>query len=406
MVNLVKGMLCLAVLTGMNAALAQQNWTTDADDASARPVAYVYVSTNSNGGSGANQITGFVAGADGRLTPMKGSPYEGDVTGMVLNGKYLFGFNKDAVYEIDSFAIASNGALKQVAATNGEGNDPAAGGCNASAAMLLDHTGQNLYAAANAGDTCGNTEYQSYTVVGATGKLDYTGTSGQSFLYDWPLTITANNKFAYGADCINYEGGTLYEFGGYERNSAGVLESFSPNLPVPAAKSSGSFYCASMTAADTTNLLAVGMQATNVETGQSEGPSQIAGYTVDWQGNLHTTSTYANMPTTEVGSITDMSMAPSGVLLAVGGTSGLQVFHFGKAGIGRATGLLTKDPIERVDSAAGLVFWDNDNHLYAISSSTGKLHVFTVTGTTATEAPGSPYTLSMPQNMALLPRTK
>jgi hypothetical protein len=408
MKSIAKRMVCLAIVLGMNAALAQQNTMTDKADAAATstPVAYVYVSTNHNGGSGANQITGFAAAADGRLTPLAGSPYAGDVTGMVLNGKYLFGFNKDAVYEIDSFAMASDGALKQVAATDGQSNDPAAAGCNAPAAITLDHTGQNLYAPVDAGDLCDNMEYQSYTVVGASGKLDYMGSSGQSFLYNWPLTITANNKFAYGADCIDYEGGTLSEFQGYERKSNGTLESGSFNMPIPAIGGTGLFYCPSITAADTTDLLAVGMIAVNSETGQMEGPSQIAGYTVDTQGNLHTTSTYENMPPTEVGPIGEMSMAPSGLLLAVGGSNGLQVFHFGIKGISRATGLLTTDGIGRVDSAAGLVFWDNDNHLYAISPQTGKLHVFTVTESSAAEAAGSPYTLSMPQNMALLPRTK
>jgi hypothetical protein len=48
-------------------------------------------------------------------------------------------------------------------------------------------------------------------------------------------------------------------------------------------------------------------------------------------------------------------------------------------------------------------FWDNSNHLYAISQSAGKLFVFTVTPTSATQAPGSPYNISHPQNIAVQP---
>jgi hypothetical protein len=394
---LMQGTVCLAAVLGMNGAIAQQSST---------PVAYVYVSTNASGWNGPNEITGFAAAMNGRLTPLQGSPYAGDVTGMVLNGKYLFGFNKDAMDEVDSFSMGWNGALKQVASTDLQQSDPSTQGCSGSGAILLDHTGQNLYAPANVGGLCGDTAYESFVVENASGKLQYLGSSGQSLLYNWPLTITANNKFAYGADCTDYEGEALGEFQGYQRKSNGMLESASFNMPIPASGESGSFYCPSQTAADTTDLLAVGMQAVNLTTNEPEGPSQIAGYTVDWQGNLHTTSTYKNMPPTEVGGIADMSMSPSGVLLAVAGSGGLQVFHFGVKGISRATGLLTTDSIERMDSAAGLVFWDNDNHLYAISPQTGKLHVFTVTESEATEAPGSPYTLSSPQNMAVLPRTK
>jgi hypothetical protein len=105
------------------------------------------------------------------------------------------------------------------------------------------------------------------------------------------------------------------------------------------------------------------------------------------------------MPQASVGTVTDLKMAPSGRLLAVGGTAGLQVFHFnGASPITHDTGLLTKSPVDQF-------FWDNANHLYAISRAAGKLYVFTVTPTSATQAPGSPYTISGPQNIAVQPKT-
>jgi hypothetical protein len=48
--------------------------------------------------------------------------------------------------------------------------------------------------------------------------------------------------------------------------------------------------------------------------------------------------------------------------------------------------------------------WDNDNHLYAISKSAGKLFVFTITPTSVSQAPGSPYKMNAPQNIAVLPK--
>jgi hypothetical protein len=50
------------------------------------------------------------------------------------------------------------------------------------------------------------------------------------------------------------------------------------------------------------------------------------------------------------------------------------------------TGLLTKDEVDQVA-------WDNDNHLYAIGRSAGKLFVFTITSTGYRQAAGSPYPL-------------
>jgi hypothetical protein len=89
--------------------------------------------------------------------------------------------------------------------------------------------------------------------------------------------------------------------------------------------------------------------------------------------------------------------------LAVGGSDGvggggLQIFHFNGANpVTLFTGLLTNLEIDQF-------FWDNANHLYAISQSAGKLFVFTVTPTSAIQAPGSPYTIAHPQNIAVQPK--
>ena len=57
----------------------------------------------------------------------------------------------------------------------------------------------------------------------------------------------------------------------------------------------------------------------------------MATYTADSAGNLTTNSTYSNMPSVLVGAVVDYWMSPSGKYLAVGGTSGLQIFHFNGA---------------------------------------------------------------------------
>ena len=100
----------------------------------------------------------------------------------------------------------------------------------------------------------------------------------------------------------------------------------------------------------------------------------------------------------------DMEMAPSGKLLAVGGSDGLngggqEIFHFnGGEPVTAYTGLLTKDEISSM-------YWDNANHLYAISSNANKLFVFTVTPTSVSQAPGSPYAIYNPSVVMVQPKT-
>ena len=401
--------LCLASALSMHAALGQNTSTMKSVSGStvAGPVAYVYVSGNNNKGGSPNQVEGFAAAWNGALTPLPGSPFAADLTGMVLNGKYLFGFNNDGPNEIDSYSIGWNGALKLVAKEDTFSDSPY--GCMWPGSMILDHTGANLYVPVTAGEICDSTAYLSYFIEEATGQLKYLAHSQvPKYLYNWPLTFTGNNVFAYGSECIyDYRGGVYVDtFTSLQRKSDGTLNDLAANVPTPAAKYSDSFYCRGITAADPANHIAVAMQAINRTSEKTEGWAQIGTYSADKYGNLYTNSTYANMPVTEVGTVSDMSMAPSGKLLAVVGDGGLQIFRLdADDGIRHYTDLLTHDNMSRVTSSAGLVFWDNADHLYAISPYTNKLYVFHVTETSVSEAPGSPYTVALPQNIAVLPRT-
>ena len=129
----------------------------------------------------------------------------------------------------------------------------------------------------------------------------------------------------------------------------------------------------------------------------------IATYTVNSSGDLTTQSTTENMPTGDGITPDVMAMSPSGTLLAVGGYGGLQVFHFnGSEPATNYTGLLTTDYI-------GWLAWDNHNHLYALAAGGSddpniieNLYVWTITPTSVTEAPGSPYPIPDPQGFAVL----
>jgi 6-phosphogluconolactonase (cycloisomerase 2 family) len=137
-----------------------------------------------------------------------------------------------------------------------------------------------------------------------------------------------------------------------------------------------------------------------------DGAPQMATYTADSSGNLTTKSAYENMPTTLVVSPSTLAMSPSGKLLAVAGNEGLEVFHFnGSSPITHYTGLLSTHSFTPTTPSPGLMFWDNSNHLYAMSpDGDQKLRVFTITPTSATLAAGSPISVARVQNIAVLPK--
>jgi hypothetical protein len=349
-------------------------------------VAYVYVSNTLTGGT--SEVHAYAAAKNGQLTPVNGSPFPADVNSMAVNGTYLFGSSSDGT-SADSYAIESDGSLRLAAVNNIVINNYNA--CGFSGPIFFDHTGSTLYDMEFRGD-CSNNMYQSFNVNKPTGQLQNLGNSGpNSWLY-LPASFIGNNVYAYSASCL---GDMYWGIFSFRRASNGLLTQINASA-APPTPPTGYFYCPSLAAADPTNHVAITMQPVNQANFSPDRPAQIAAYTADSAGNLVTTNTRANMPHTLVGTVNDIKMAPSGKLLAVGGTAGLQVFHFnGSQPITQFTGLLTTDAIDQF-------FWDNTNHLYAISSA-GKLFVFTVTPTGVKHAPGSPYSITAPHNIIVQP---
>ncbi len=378
-------LVCLAAATTLlvlnSSSFAQTSSST---------VAYVYVSSNPNG---VGAINGYSADSTGKLTAISGSPFPASVSYMALNGAWLFGIQNvsESVTNINSFSIASNGALQQVSQINATSYNPYDSGGPTS--LFLDHTGATLYDGDTYAYGTGSNAYQAFTIDRSTGQLNFLqlGPDG-GVLQGAPMSSTGGNKYMYSSACDEGSPGIF----GYQRNSDGTMTSLNINPKIPAAQGQGNYYCPYLAAADPNNHVAISLTPFNFLS--PVGAPQLAVYTQQSNGNLTTTSTSANMPKTQVTSITDFWMSPSGKLLAVAGTTGLQVFHFnGASPITRYTGLLTTDGIDQV-------FWDNNNHLYAISRPSGKLYVFTVTPTTHSQAAGSPYSISSVENLIVLPK--
>jgi len=375
-----KLLLCLTVFF-TSAALAQ---TDDAQPAkTSPPVAYVYVSRPTH-------IDGFAVSAKGVLTPVPGSPILGKVVGMTASSSYLFGSGADMT-NVYSFHIASDGALTPAVTTNVQTYNSS--GCGGLGPPLLDHTGSSLYVGVSTGGSgpgfdCADGSFESFSIEKSTSDLKFLGITGDIFGFFGQLSFIGDNKFAYGASCTQEAAGIAFDLAGFERKSNGDLI-YSIDGPTPTPKEPDSFYCTLASTSNPSDHLAVVLQSISNETGESNGPVQLATYSADSKGNLTTKSTYENMAATEVTNITDVEMAPSGKELVVGG-QGFQLFHFnGSSPITKFTGLEQSKVVFRQFR------WDNADHLYALSG--GTLYVFKVTSS-GVELVGS---ISIPEAQGL-----
>ena len=374
--------------------------------ASAQNVSRVYVTTSSG-------INVYNVGSTGKLTKISGSPFK-NTTGMAVgtNGKY---FLTVGTHYLHSYAMTSTGGIGgQVSQINSavySGGD--CGPTNNGGVM--DHTGKSLYvllydAVADTGGPVECAAYQSFSISPTTGTLNFVGSaiSNGRFSYQSTLpTIAANDLYAYAVTA--FDGYTPdVPMTGFRRESSGTLDTWGFSQIDPQTSSSSYYLYPLVAVADATNHLAVADYTEYQPPFGDTYPIQLASYTIDAQGNLTSTNTWANMPTPAV-NVTTMNMSPSGKFLAVAGNTsrsfsvgptappGLQVFHFnGASPITRYSGIITSAAIDRLA-------WDNSNHLFATSRASGKLYVYTVTATSITAAPGSPYTLSNPSTLAVRP---
>lgn len=347
------------------------------------PDAYVYV-LNRVKGSITVELDGFSADSSGALTPLPGSPFWTSTSTVAsqfwtLAHTVHWLFASDAV-NIYTFSIAWNGALTLKSSINAQqfANSPS----DEITSLVLDRRMATLYATEyNVG--FGTFSILAFNKNGTTGALTFLGST------DYPrqaltsrLVFSGNNDYAYSAGCD--VGASWFAA---HRNSDGTLDSFPINPPIPSNPNGN--YCPFGAAADPTSLNPSNILAVSLFLGQS-GPTQLAIYTADSSGNLTTNSTAANMPTTVVGVPNRMAMYGR-ELLAVGGPSGLQVFHFNFTN--PITAYTKRLAWTNYDLA-----WDKHKHLYAIEN--GGVHAWRITLTSWKQA--SPYPLDNPLALAVL----
>jgi hypothetical protein len=312
---------------------------------------------------------------------------------MAVNGSYLLGSELDQA-NVQAYRMDPNGGLSYEESANVPASSE---DCGSAGPDNPEHGSPQILNASYLLSTdyleshCGDNSLPPVMVQKSSGKLIFLGEPGDTGDVIGELSLSGNDKFAYSSDCYRF-GTAIY---GFRRLSNGTLSEL-PIHPALPRQVKGEGWCPYLAASDGANHLAIPMYPWS-QFGSKDGAFQLATYTVNSSGQLTTASTYSDMPTVLTDSVTDVDMDPSGALLAVAGTGGLQIFHFnGDRPITKYTGLLTKDEVDQV-------FWDSNGHLYAIGQSANKLWVFNVTATDSAEAPGSPYTINEPLGLIVQP---
>jgi hypothetical protein len=384
--------------------------------------AYVYVSSQPTSGTLPTQTVAYAADTNGQLTPVSGSPFSLGIGMMAANSAFLIAASNSGS-DINTYTIGSNGALtlgpqfddsqidsqiaSQIASQYQTGASSVTCGMGVD---TFDRSGQSLYTEVVCTDGSNNYgRIGSFAFDSSNGTLSYLGDAESGNTANSPaLPFLGNDAFAYQVaprGCSTFVDGGVFSFA---RGSNGLLNAFPtvinrPPTPSGATPGAGPFgYVNGIAATDTTNHVAF-VEDECFFLGGANQPVQLAAYTANSDGSLTTSDTHDTMPSTPINPNV-LAMSPSGTLLAVAGSGGLQIFNFnGASPITNFTGVLTTDFIQQM-------FWDNNNHLYALepfpagpgnTSGPGNLHVFTVTDSGATEAPGSPYTIQNPRYLAV-----
>ena len=266
---------------------------------------------------GANQYPGIRSVVKREAYSRPSVHLSGQLSHMSVNKTYLFGAG-DNGKDIYTFAIASDGALKQVSETNAQKYNPY--GCGSIGPTQIDYSGTTLYNQVNAGD-CQNVQFIQAFKIENNGELQFIGNSISGIptisLLSLRFVSLVPIEFAYQTGCADDEGlaGPVNEV--YKRESNGMLTTIAYDNVSPKTQNPDDVTVPFCLPATRQNHLAVAYSLYNAK--GFVGTKALASYTADSHGNLTTTNTFENMPLIS-SETAAMSISPTGgKLLAVGG---------------------------------------------------------------------------------------
>jgi hypothetical protein len=339
--------------------------------AQSSPVARAYIST-------ASAIRGYAVASDGRVTALPGSPYLNKaVTHLSYAHGFLFGPGADNKH-VYTYAIGSNGSIKQVASLDTTGYSK----CAQNSTSQVDRTGTWLYVSQY---FC-SSQYDGYDGnimnfrIRSDGSLQFLGnisSQAENGFALSPLYFLPNNTIAYQLGCY---GSTAY-MNAFQRESSGMLQPTEVNIDA----GGGRWSCMQRVATDGTGHVVIDFREFSnwINPNEwTEKASSLTLYSSDAKGNLHGISGAA----TAMDDVNAMSISPSNNLLVIGGPTGFQIFHYNPASsITHYSSLLqAKNFFEEFG-------WDKSNHLYALSAD--GLRVYNITPSAYSESPGSPVAI-------------
>jgi len=331
----------------------------------------------------------FHASTAGQLTQIPGSEFADTGQMAAIRGSYFISIGGDYIHD---YAVTSDGGIGgQVAEINTQHYGGAECGTMQGQGSILDHMGQyfsvQLYGTMMPSlGVFKCSAWQTYRIA-SNGQFTFLGDAENTTQFTFELnalpigisTVSSYDQFSYG---IAYRPGVgLGNFSAFGRGTAGDLVedgSFSYTNPVgtPAATFPQSVV------ADPAGHLAALLG------------TKLASYTINpTTGAITSTNNWADLPEVSSGPA-PLAMSWPGNLVAVGGEYGFQIFHFNGAAAPTAySGVLL--PQTYINQLA----WDKSNHLYVLTYTSNfftpnqkpELYVYTVTPTSITEAPGSPY---------------
>ena len=340
--------------------------------------AYVYVQTSSG-------VIAYKAAANGALTRISGSPFK---TAGLLAGSTGIAFYSVGTDYIHAYKVLSNGAIgSQISQVNTQSHP--GGNCGTAAPWqpgVLDHSGKYFYNFLQTFGTC--SVYQTYNLA-STGALSFNNYTRIDTANSGPnaestteiLAILGNESYAYAILSTGHDSNII----GFKREASGALQ----YIPITENDPSNVPYGARSLAADPTNHIAA-LTFPNFSV-----PPQLVSYTADSSGNLTSTNISSNAPYVDLNAAM-IAMSPSGLLVAVPGgdapsyapqENGLEILHFN----GAQTPTKYKMLLPGVSITR--VMWDRSNHLYAVADLAQKIYVYTVTPTSISAVPGSPFAI-------------
>jgi hypothetical protein len=360
--------------------------------AHAAPVAYAFIATvGENQNSGPNNVYALAVSSDGSLTEVGTASTPTPNYHLSVTKNFLFGI--DQASNIYTYSISSTGALKLVATTNAGNSVPGFDSMYSTPVLQVDEAGSTVYAFIPTSQT--DWLLASFKIE-SSGELQFLGTAYADPNAISQIRFVQNGQFALTDGCYNTAAGASFttdsdvnDIVTYKRESNGFLTYVGTSHDTPPAQSPYEYCAAGVNASDPTDHIATVFSIFNPPGDDVMSPPFALGtYTVNSSGTPSTTSDYENMPTANLGEGVDaMSIDPTGKLLAAGGNSGLQLFHFnGASPITSYSGVLQSGNFVRA------LCWDKSGQLFVLQGES--VDIYNVTPTSYTKL--KPWTLKNP----------